>query len=310
MTAVYQIFWILFLIFILGAASFDLYFVSKRKKEMSLKEAGFWTLAWVFLALFFATLIYFFIGPEKSQEFIAAYLLEKSLSVDNLFVFIVIFSFFDLPFMAQQKVLKWGIMGAFLMRLAFIFGGIWLLERFDFLFYVFGALLIFSGLKLFFHKDGEIDPQKNLFLRIARKIIPLTPNNGNNQFFIKNKKFGHFTPLFLALILVESSDVMFAFDSVPAVLAMTQDKFIAYTSNAFAILGLRALYFLIVGFLPKFIHLKKGVVILLVFIGFKMIVSQFYHIPTNFSLIFIITVLAGSMLLSLIKKKPAVGNIQ
>lgn len=298
MISVSQIFWVLFSIFILGAVFFDLYWQGRRKKEMSSKEAGFWTLGWIGLALFFNLLIYFFLGHEKALEFFTAYLLEKSLSLDNLFVFLVIFSYFDLSVIAQQKVLKLGILGAFLMRAIFIFGGIWLLQRFDFLFYIFGAFLIFTAFKLLFQKGKKIDPQKSLFLKIVRKFVPMTDDCKENKFCVRDGKFLRFTPLFVALILIESADLVFALDSVPAVLAITQDPFLAYTSNAFAILGLRALYFFLITFLPKFIYLEKAIIALLAFVGLKMILNQFYHIPLAFSIGFILSVLVISILLS------------
>ncbi len=298
MISLAQIFWILFVIFILGAVFFDLYIQGRRKRELSSREAGFWTLGWIGLALFFNLLIYFFLGHGKALEFFTAYLLEKSLSLDNLFVFLVIFSYFDLPIISQQRVLKLGILGAFLMRALFIFGGIWLLQRFDFLFYIFGGFLIFSALKLLFQKGEKIDPQKSLFLRIIKKFIPITDDCKENKFFIKNGKALCLTPLFIVLILIESSDLVFALDSVPAVLAITQDPFLAYTSNAFAILGLRALYFFLVTLLPKFIYLEKAIITLLAFVGLKMIFNQFYHIPLILSLSFILAVLIISILLS------------
>ena len=301
MISTVQIFLILFSVFILGAVIFDLYIQGRRKKEMSSKEAGFWTLGWIGLALFFNLLIYFFLGHEKAFEFFTAYLLEKSLSLDNLFVFLVIFSYFNLPIVSQQKVLKLGILGAFLMRALFIFGGIWLLQKFDFLFYIFGAFLIFTAFKLLVQKGEKIDPQKNLFLKIVKKLIPVEENCKEDKFFIRRGKTICLTPLFLALILIESADLVFALDSVPAVLAITQDPFLAYTSNAFAILGLRALYFFLVTLLPKFFYLEKAIITLLAFVGFKMIFNQIYHIPLAFSLVFILTVLAISILLSWLK---------
>ena len=266
-----------------------------------MREAGFWTLAWIGLALFFNLLIYFFLGHREAIEFFTAYLLEKSLSLDNLFVFLVIFSYFDLSILSQQKVLKLGILGAFLMRAIFIFGGIWLLQKFDFLFYIFGAFLIFTAFKLLIQKGEKIDPQKSLFLKIIKKFVPVEENCKEDKFFVKKGKIICLTPLFIALILIESSDLVFALDSVPAVLAITQDPFLAYTSNAFAILGLRALYFFLVTLLPKFFYLEKAIVTLLIFVGFKMIFNQIYHIPLAFSLVFILTVLAISILLSWLK---------
>jgi tellurite resistance protein TerC len=235
--------------------------------------------------------------------FFTAYLLEKSLSLDNLFVFLMIFSYFNFPLLFQQKVLKWGIWGAFLMRAFFIFGGIWLLTTFHFLFFIFGAFLIFSGIRLIFQKREKVDPGKNLFIRMVKKIAPLITDTKEGKFFIKKESIIYLTPLFIVLLLVETSDLVFAVDSVPAGLSVTQDPFIAYTSNAFAVLGLRALYFFLVGFLPKFVYFKKGVIILLIFIGIKMILSVFIHIPILFSLVVILVVLTISILLSLIKKK-------
>jgi tellurite resistance protein TerC len=293
-----NVFWIVFSVFILGAVFFDLHLQAKRKKEMTAKEAGFWTLGWIGLALFFNLLIYLFLGHGKALEFLTAYLLEKSLSLDNLFVFLIIFSYFNLPVISQQRVLKLGILGAFLMRAAFIFGGIWLLRNFDFIFYIFGAFLVFTALKLLIQKGEKIDPQKNFFLRAVKKIIPVDDNCADGKFFIKKDGKRCLTHLFLALILIESSDLIFALDSVPAVLAITQDPFLAYTSNAFAILGLRALYFFLITLLPKFIYLEKAIIVLLAFVGFKMIFNQIFHIPLAVSLVFILGVLLASILLS------------
>ena len=305
------IFWILFLIFILGAVIFDLFLLGKRKRELSLKEAALWTLLWISLALFFNLLIYFFLGSEKALEFLTAYLLEKSLSLDNLFVFLVIFSFFDLSLISQQKVLKWGILGAFLMRAIFIFGGIWLLKSFDFLFFAFGAFLIYSGLKLLFQKEKKIDPQKNWFLKIAKKFVRITDDMKDGRFCFREPGLGFcITPLFITLILIESADLVFALDSVPAVLAVTQDPFLAYTSNAFAILGLRALYFVLVKLLPKFVYLKNAIIVLLIFVGLKMILHQSYPISITFSLAFILITITISILLSLRKSKATPSFVE
>lgn len=297
------IFWSLFLVIILSAAFYDLWIMGKRKKEISIKEAGFWTLGWIFLALFFNLLIYIFIGHQKALEFLTAYLLEKSLSLDNLFVFLVTFSYFDIAPIFQRKILKLGILGAFLMRAVFIFGGIWLLRSFDFLFFIFGAFLIFSGIKLIFQKEEKVNPGKNIFLRIIRKFIPLVEDVKECRFFLKvNGKFC-LTHFFVVLLLIESADLVFAIDSVPAVLAITQDPFIAYTSNAFAILGLRALYFFLIGFLPRFIYLKKGIIALLIFIGFKMTLNNFFHMPILFSLAVIISILTVAVIMSILKQR-------
>ncbi len=301
-------FWIIFFVFISGAVFYDLWILGRKKKEISLKEAGLWTLAWISLALLFNFLIYLFLGSGKALEFLAAYLLEKSLSLDNLFIFLIIFSYFDLPIFLQRKVLSWGILGAFLMRAIFIFGGIWLLETFHFLFYLFGAFLIFTGIRLVFQKREKVDPQRNLFLRIVKRIIPFVDEMGEGKFFIRKENIIFFTPLFVILLLIESSDVVFALDSVPAVLSITQSPFIAYTSNAFAVLGLRALYFFLVGFLPKFVYFKKGVIFLLIFIGLKMLLNDIFHIPLVVSLIVIFTVLTISIIFSLIKRRKSKEN--
>ena len=304
------IFWILFLSIILGAVFFDLFWQGRKKTTLSLKEAGLWTIIWISLSLLFNLLIYLFISPEKALEFFTAYLLEKSLSLDNLFVFLVIFSYFDIAPIFQQKILKWGILGAFIMRALFIFGGIWLLKSFDFLFFIFGGFLVFSGIKLIFQKEEKIQPDKNLFLRIIKKIAPFAQDTKGCRFFLKNGNTICITQFFAALVIIESSDLIFAIDSVPAVLSITQDRFIAYTSNAFAILGLRALYFFLIGFLPKFVYLKKGVIALLIFIGAKMILGEFFHIPIAISLAMIAAILTIAIILSMLKNRKIKNNNQ
>ena len=300
------IFWIVFFIIILGAVFFDLFWQSRKQTALSIKEAGFWTLIWISLALLFNLFIYIFISQEKALEFFTAYLLEKSLSLDNLFIFLVIFSYFDIAAVFQQKILKWGILGAFIMRAVFIFGGIWLLESFDFLFFIFGGFLIFSGLKLIFQKEEKIQPDKNLFLRIIKKFVPFAQDTKSCRFFFKDRGAICITQFFAALILIESSDLLFAVDSVPAVLSITQDRFIAYTSNAFAILGLRALYFFLIGFLPTFVYLKRGAIALLIFIGAKMILGEFFHIPIAVSLSMIAAILTVSIILSMLRNRKII----
>ena len=297
-----QIFWILFTIFILGAVFYDLYLQGRRKKEMTLREAGTWTLVWISLALLFNLLIYIFLGHNKALEFFTAYLLEKSLSLDNLFVFMVIFTYFGLPVISQQKVLKLGILGAFILRAIFIFGGIFLLQRFEFLFYIFGLFLIYSAIKLFFQKETKLDIKNNIFFRFLNRF-KIINDIKSNKFVVNKGGKTYITILLVILVLIESSDVIFALDSVPAVLAITQNPFIAYTSNAFAILGLRALYFFLILLLPKFYYLKKAIIVLLAFIGIKMIFNQIYHMPIIYSLIFILLTLTTAILFSYIKTK-------
>jgi tellurite resistance protein TerC len=232
-------------------------------------------------------------------EFFTGYLVEKALSVDNIFVFIMIFTYFQVPSKYQHKVLFWGIIGALIMRVIFIFAGIALLERFHFTIYIFGAILIFTGIKMFNHSSTKIDPDKNPVLKFFKKFMPVTQTLHDDKFFIKIDGRQYATPLFLVLILIETTDLIFAVDSIPAILAITQDQFIVYTSNVFAILGLRSLYFALAGIIHRFWLLSYGLAIVLVFVGTKMILIDYYKIPIEWSLVFIATIITGSILLSL-----------
>ncbi len=292
-------FWILFNVFVLVMLALDLGIFNRKSHVISIKEALTWTFVWIFLALVFNVIIYFWQGQQKALEFFTGYFVEKALSVDNIFVFIMIFSYFSIPPQFQHKVLFWGIIGALVMRVIFIFAGVALIEKFHLTIYFFGALLIYTGYKMFNHNKAKIEPDKNLLLRLFKKFIPITPELHEDRFFIKidGKRFA--TPLLLVLILIETSDLIFAVDSIPAILAITQDQFIVYTSNVFAILGLRSLYFALAGIVDKFWLLSYGLAIVLIFVGIKMMLIDLYKIPIEWSLLFIVFTIAASIILSL-----------
>ncbi len=297
------IFWIIFNAFVLLMLALDLGVFHRKSHEVTVKEALTWTFVWIFLAMVFNAIIYFWRGQQQALEFFTGYLVEKALSVDNIFVFIVIFTYFQVPTKYQHKVLFWGILGALIMRVIFIFAGVALLEKFHFTIYIFGALLIFTGIKMFNHDNSKIEPDKNPVLKFFKKFMPVTPELHGDKFFTKidGKKFA--TPLFLVLILIETTDLIFAVDSIPAILAITQDQFIVYTSNVFAILGLRSLYFALAGVIHRFWLLSYGLAIVLIFVGIKMTIIDFYKIPIEVSLLVIATIITGSILISLKLKK-------
>jgi tellurite resistance protein TerC len=298
------LFWILFNAFVLLMLALDLGVFHRKAHEVSVKEALTWTFVWIFLAMVFNTIIFYWRGQQQALEFFTGYLVEKALSTDNIFVFIMIFSYFQIPSKYQHKVLFWGILGALIMRVIFIFAGIALIEKFHFTIYIFGALLIYTGYKMFYHTNATIEPDKNPLIRVFKKIMPVTPHLQEDNFFVKldGKRFA--TPLFLVLILIETTDLIFAVDSIPAILAITQDQFIVYTSNVFAIMGLRSLYFALAGVVHRFWLLSYGLAVVLVFVGIKMLLIDVYKIPIEWSLVFIATTIAVSILLSLRIRKP------
>jgi len=293
------------LIFILLAL--DLGVFHRKAHEVRAREALGWSIFWIALALLFNAALWIYTKDEKKAfEFFTAYVVEKSLSVDNLFVFLVIFSYFQVPPQYQHKVLFWGILGALGMRAIFIFGGLVLLEHLHWMIYVFGGILILTGIKLCVKSDGKVDPSKNIFLRIAKRMFPTVTEYFGSHFIVRHEGRLHLTPLLLVLIVVESTDVIFAVDSVPAVLGISKDPFIVYTSNVFAILGLRALYFFLAAIMDKFHLLKYGLGVVLAFVGVKMILGEDKDhkdvIPIEISLAVIAGVLAISMALSLMIK--------
>ncbi|HEY5974291.1 MAG TPA: TerC family protein [Geobacteraceae bacterium] len=274
----------------------DLGLFSRKSHEIRFREALTWTLVWVGLAFAFNGWVYYAMGSQKALEFLAGYLIEESLSVDNLFVFIMIFSYFHITKVHQPKILKWGILGALIMRAVFIFTGIELLNRFNWLLYLFGGILIVTGFKMAFGGEEQIEPEKNLLVRLVRRFVPITKRIRDDRFFIRRQGVLAATPLLLTLLVVESSDVIFAIDSIPAVLAVSRDPFIVYTSNVFAILGLRSLYYLLANVMEMFVHLKLGVSFILTYVGVKMLLADVYHIPIYFSL----GVIVGALTIAII----------
>lgn len=296
--------WIGFNIFVVVALYFDLFVLNKKSHIIGYKEALFWTIVWTILALVFNGLIYLFMGADKGTEFLTSYLIERALSFDNMFVFILIFSFFNIPQIQQPRVLKWGIIGALIMRLVIILVGIKLLDAFHWMIYVFGALLLFTGLKMLKSSDDETtDLNNNLAVRALKRIMPVKDSYHGEKFFIRENGKLFATPLLVVLFMIESSDLIFAIDSVPAILAITQDTFIVYSSNVFAIFGLRAMYFLLADLMNLFKYLKYGLSCILVFIGVKMLITDIYHIPVVASLLIIMLILAVSILFSVYKAK-------
>jgi tellurite resistance protein TerC len=296
-------FWIGFNVFVLLMLAVDLGVFHRTAKEVSVREALIWSGVWVTLALSFNGLIYMLWGEAKALEFFAGYLIEKALSVDNIFVFVLIFTYFQIPTKYQHRVLFWGILGALLMRVIFIFAGVALLEKFHWMIYVFGAFLIFTGYKMLTSKGKAIDPDSNPLIKIAKRFLPFTNTLHGQKFFVQIEGKKVATPLFLVLILIEFTDLVFAVDSIPAILAVTKDPFIVYTSNVFAILGLRSLYFALAGIIDRFKYLSVGLALVLVFVGFKMVIIDFYKIPIYLSLLIIIFILASSVVFSLRKTR-------
>jgi tellurite resistance protein TerC len=294
--------WIVFNVFVLGVLALDLLVLHRKAHAVSLREALVWSCVWVSLALIFALGINFFRGGEKALEFLAGYVIEWSLSVDNLFVFLVIFSFFAVPSSYQHRVLFWGILGALFLRAGFIATGTALLSNFHWMIYVFGGFLVFTGIKLLFVGDEKIEPEKNPAIRLVRRFINVTPDYQGQRFFIRKDAKLWATPLFLVLVVVETTDVIFAVDSIPAIFAITLDPFIVYTSNVFAILGLRALFFLLAGVMEMFRYLRVGLAFVLCFVGAKMLIVEFYKIPIGISLGVVGGILLISILASVLKQ--------
>ncbi len=274
--------------------------MNRTAHSVSFRQALTWSLLWVSLALAFNIGIYAFMGQEKALEFFAGYVIEKSLAVDNLFVFIMIFGYFKVRDEHQARILKWGIIGALILRALFIFVGIELLTAFHWMFYLFGALLLFTAWKMAFCGEEEVHPDKNLLVKLARRLFPVTKRVRGDWFFKRRKGLLVASPLFLALVMVESSDVLFAIDSIPAIFAVTLDPFIVYTSNVFAIMGLRSLYFLLASVMGMFVYLKLGISFILAFVGGKMIATATgLHIPIQISLLVIFASLALAIAASL-----------
>ncbi len=295
--------WIGFIGIILILLFIDLGVFNRKSHIISYKEALTWTAVWIILALIFNLFIYFFYGKEKAIEYFTGYLIEKSLSVDNIFVFVLLFSYFNVQKKNHHRVLFWGIIGAIIFRGLLIVIGTTLIYKFHWIIFIFGGFLVISGIKMGFQKDNRIEPDKNPFVKLLRKFLPITPRYIQGAFFVKSKGKLYATPLLIVLVVIETTDIVFAFDSIPAILAITHDPFIVFTSNIFAILGLRALYFAVDKFIDKFRYLKYGLSIILVYIGIKMLISEFFKIPTLVSLGVLVFILTISVLASVFIKK-------
>jgi tellurite resistance protein TerC len=292
--------WVAFNLFVLTMLALDLGVFHRRSHEIRIKEAIVWSGVWIALASLFNLGLYYWRGPDAALEFLAGYLIEKSLSVDNIFVFLLIFSYFRVQPQYQHKVLFWGIVGALVLRAIFIAAGITLIQQFSWVIYVFGAFLVLTGVKMAMEKDKQIHPEKNPALKLFRRVMPVTNDYHEGRFFIKEAGRYVATPLFIVLIVVETTDVFFAVDSIPAVLAITVDPFIVYTSNVFAILGLRALYFAMAGVMRLFHYLHYGLSAILVFVGAKMLLVDVYKIPVGMALGVVAGILLTATLASIV----------
>jgi tellurite resistance protein TerC len=293
-------FWIVFNAFVLLMLGLDLFVFHRHAHEVKIKESILWTIFWIVLSLLFNLGVYWKFGQDQALEFLTAYLIEKSLSVDNLFVFLIIFNYFHIPQQYQHKILFWGILGALIFRAVFILVGVALLERFHFITYLLGAFLVFTGIKMATTKQQSIDPKANPVVKFISRYMPVTNMLVGGKFFVRQDKTIFATPLFIVLVMVETTDVVFAADSIPAILAISQDTFIVYTSNVFALLGLRALYFALAGIMKMFHYLHYGLALILVFIGGKLLVANFFKIDMVWALAVVALILAGSVVLSLI----------
>jgi tellurite resistance protein TerC len=291
--------WALFLLFVLAMLAVDLGVFHRRAHAVSFREAAVWSGVWVVLSLLFCAGLWLRAGQEVGLQFLTGYLIEKTLAVDNIFVFVVIFGFFSVPLKYQHRVLFWGVLGALVMRGGFIGLGAYVLERWHWVMYVFGGVLVVSGLKLAVRGSEEESLERNPVLRWSRKFLPLTLEYHGHHFWVKQSGRWLATPLFVVLLVVEFSDLVFAIDSIPAIFAITQNAFIVFTSNVFAILGLRSMYFLLAGVIHRFVHLQYALALVLVFIGIKMLITDILHIPTGISLGIVALILTGGIISSL-----------
>src|SRR5690242_1800110 len=299
--------WIAFNLFVLAMLALDLGVFNRKAHAPSLKEAAIWSGVWIALALVFTAGLYVWQGPESGTQFLTGYLIEKSLSVDNIFVFVLIFSTFAVPAAYQHRVLFWGVFGALVMRGVFIALGAALLDAFHWVIYLFGAFLVFTGIRIARHKEQQLHPDKNPLVRLARRFVPITQEYAGARFFVRQAGRSWATPLLLVLLLIESSDLVFALDSIPAIFAVSSDPFIVYTSNVFAILGLRSLYFVLAGVVGRIRYLSLGLAVVLVFVGVKMLLTDLYHIPSVLSLAVVAAILAVAIVASLLRERATGG---
>lgn len=299
MTSVYLP-WVLFTLFIFAMLALDLGVFNRKSHEVSVREALAWSGVWVGLALAFNVIVYFWKGPEVAVQFFTGYVVEKSLSVDNIFVFLQVFAFFSVPAIYQHKILFWGVLGALVMRAAFIFAGVALITKFHWIIYVFGAFLVITAIKMAVAGNKELHPEKNPVIRLLRRFVPISHEYDDGRFFTRKGGVLMATPLALVLIVIESTDVIFAVDSIPAILAITTDPFIVYSSNLFAIMGLRSLFFALAGAVKRFHYIHYGLAAILAFVGVKMLVSEVYKLPTAAALGVIAAILFASVAASAI----------
>jgi len=301
--------WIFFGVFILAMLALDLGVFNRKTHVIQMKEALLWTSFWVTLALLFGAGIYFFYGHGKAIEYVTAYLIEYSLSIDNLFVFMLIFRYFDVPRAYEHKALFWGILLALITRGVFIFAGVALISRFHWVMYIFGAFLIVTGIKMALNKQTEVHPDKNIAIRLLRYVMPVSKNFSGAKFFVREGGVRFATPMLAVLLALETTDILFAIDSIPAVLAISQDPFIVYTSNVFAILGLRSLFFAISGLMRLFHLLHYGLAAILSFVGVKMLIADFFHVPVGISLLIIASILIASIISSVVWPEKGEGEV-
>lgn len=297
------ILWGSFIAFVLGMLALDLGVFHRKSHEVSVREALTWTAVWITLSMLFNLFVYYYFDKELALEFFTAYLVEKSLSIDNIFVIIMIFSYFNVPSTYQHKVLFWGILGALVMRVIFIYAGIELIHKFHWLIYIFGGFLVVTAIRMVAGDDKPMEPEKNPVVKFVRRLFPVTESFEGDKFFVKRDHKTWATPLFIVVVLIEATDLIFAVDSIPAIISISEDPFIVYTSNVFAILGLRSLYFALAGIEKYFVYLKYGLATILGFVGIKMCIADFIKIPVEISLIVIVFLLAISMLASVLKKR-------
>ena len=298
--------WIGFNVFVLAMVALDLGVFHRKAHAVGLKEAGTWSVVWVALALAFNAWIWLVWGREAGLQFLTGYLIEKSLSVDNIFVFVLLFGFFAVPARLHHRVLFWGILGALVMRGAFIAAGSYVLEQFHWVLYLFGAMLVLTGLKML-RRQSSFSPADNPVVRWLRRWLPMTDHYHGERFWVRERGRWLATPLFLVLVLVEASDLLFAIDSIPAIFAVTREPFLVFTANVFAILGLRSMYFLLADVVHRFIYLKVGLAVVLVFVGLKMLIMDVYQIPVAVSFLVILGVMAGSIVASLRRTRSSAG---
>jgi tellurite resistance protein TerC len=297
--------WVIFGVLVTAFLVVDLGVLERHPHAISLREATFWSASWIVVSLLFNLGVYFWRGRDAALEFFTSYILEKSLSADNIFLFAVIFGAMAVAAQYQHKVLFWGVLGALVMRGVFVIAGVELVRRFHWVLYLFGIFLVITGIRLLWEKRREFDPAQSPTLRVARRIFPITEQYEGPNFFVRREQKRFFTPLFLVLLLVETADVAFAVDSIPAIFSVTQDPFIIYTSNVFAILGLRSLYFVLAGVISRFRHLRTGLSLVLVFVGAKMLAAHWFKLSTGIALLVILGILATTVIASLRAEKAA-----